>query len=168
VRRDKRVRKGDLNVPIRILRITTLQSNKSTNMKKLDPNRIITKKSLSKALNDDYEGEIEGDLYTYFEDTFGKWNWPDIGREGVSVFNLIHGSDADEDDSIIAGVFSAVAAQSYVGAIKAMAAATGIDVSTIESALSDWYENEDELPLPIGANEFANLLLKEQARNKEE
>lgn len=109
----------------------------------------ITKQYLA-----DWESDEEFDpevLHLYFEETYGRWYWPEIYTEGISVFKLMFDEEFD-DYSPMGVVFAAVGAQAADGAFSAVAAAIGTTTQKLRCAVAPWYENQDELPPPIGCS----------------
>ena len=121
--------------------------------------RRVTMESLA---DWDNRKSIEDELHYYFEDTYGGWDWCDIYREALKVWKVMFDEEI-EDSSAVAAIFAAVAAQSAYGAFAAVAAAIGLDAKGLEAAVSDWYENQDDLPKPVSCEEL-NEKVKEETR----
>jgi len=120
--------------------------------------KIVTKESLADWQNTAY---YDNDLHLYFEDTYGRWNWTEIYREGVSVCNLMFDYEIEED-SPLESVFAAVAAQAAYGAFSAVAQAIGTDRHYLMGAIEDYYENKDESLPALGYDGLRSAIEEEQ------
>ena len=78
-----------------------------------------------------------------------QWDWCDISDEGNRAWEMALKIPVEEW-SPIDGILSAVAAQASHGAFAAVAAALGVDARALENAIAPWYENQRDLPPPVG------------------
>jgi len=100
------------------------------------------------------------DLHRYFEDEFGRWDWCEIYEEGIRINNLMF-DDVVEDFSPLGNIFAAVAAQASHGAFAHIAACLGVDKDALRLAVSEWSEDQDNLPAPIGAERLLESCAKQ-------
>lgn len=109
--------------------------------------RSVTRESLADW--DNVKKDIGDDLIVYFQYTYGKWDWCEIYREGLSIWELMFNEKIDVF-SPAGEVIAAVAAQAMHGAFSAVAAAIGIKEDELLHAVDEWYEGQDHLPPPVG------------------
>ena len=95
-------------------------------------------------------------LHRHFEDDFGRWDWCEVYEEGVRIYNLITGENV-ETFSPLSDIFAAVAAQAHNGAMSSVAAALGVDARDLSVVASEWAENQDDPPSPVGAEKFVEM-----------
>ena len=113
-------------------------------------------------VEDGYWHDVSDDLHNYFEAT-GARDRHDVSSEATKVYNIMFVNEHDdescivEDESPIASVWNAAAAQAAHGVWQSVADAFGLNVDVLESVLEDWYLlwGEDKTPPPpITMDEF--------------
>lgn len=103
----------------------------------------------------------DGDLHLHFEHDFAQWWWGDVAREGKRVYEETM-NVAVEPESILDDILHAVAAQAASGAFSAVAAALGVEPKYLESALSDWYEEQEHARPPVGPEGLMRAVAREK------
>lgn len=98
--------------------------------------------------DDEYEEDVLDQLHKHFEEVHKRWDWMEVADEGVRIYGVATGAEV-EDWSFIYGLINAVAAQASGGTYEAVAAALGVNAEELSLVVSEWYENQDELPPPI-------------------
>jgi len=129
--------------------------------------RKVTKESLAKWCDEDYDTCLEDDLYKYFGKTYNRWDWCEIYREGVSVWNTMFPEDEIDEDSPKGCVFAAITAHAAEGAYAAVATALGVDKDHLEMVVAEWYEMQDCPPPPVGYDGLKALVDQEDVRANE-
>jgi hypothetical protein len=113
-------------------------------------------------IEDGYWHDVSDDLHNYFEAT-GARDRHDVSVEATKVYNIMFVNEHDdescivEDESPIASLWNAAAAQAAHGVWQSVADAFGLNVDVLESVLEDWYLlwGEDKTPPPpITMGEF--------------
>ena len=106
-------------------------------------------------VEDGYWHDVSDDLHNYFEAT-GARDCHDVSAEATKVYNIMFIDKDDdescivEDESPIASVWNAAAAQAAHGVWRSVADAFGLNVDVLEGTLEDWYLlwGEDKTPPP--------------------
>jgi hypothetical protein len=101
-------------------------------------------------------------IYVHFSE-YERWDWCEVSEEGCRVWNIMFDEDV-EAQSPADGVFGAMCACSAKGAIKAVAAALGVDAESLQNAVAEWYDNQDQLPPPVGAMRLMELCRANQQK----
>ena len=115
----------------------------------------MSKKTENALINWESDANDTGDdMHRHFQDV-GYWHWGDISDEGRRIYNLMF-SENVEDSSPHSAVFDGIAAQSAHGVYAAFAAALGLDSEVLEITISEWMENQKDLPAPVDWHEFMN------------
>ena len=107
------------------------------------------------------ENDISDDIHHHFND-FGRWNWCDIYREGSRVWNLMFPDEPISEDSAVEAIFSGIAAQAEAGAFAQVAAALGVDAEALRMTASEWGEDQDNLPPPVGPEKFMERISEDK------
>ena len=96
---------------------------------------------------------LQGDAVQHQMRDFGRWDWVEVAEEGRRLWNRINDQEA-EQDSPVAAVLDAVAAQAAHGAFAAVAAALGVPAAALEVAVARWYENQDQPPVAVAVDQL--------------
>jgi len=104
--------------------------------------------------------DVGDDLHRYFEEEFGRWDWCEVGEEGARIYGVMFNNKV-EDGSPLACIFAAVSAQAEHGAFARIAACLGVDRKALRLAVSEWSEDQDNLPEPIGAERLLESCAKQ-------
>jgi len=113
-------------------------------------------------IEDGYWHDVSDDLHNYFEAT-GARDRHDVSTETTKVYNIMFVNEDDdescivEDESPMASLWNAAAAQAAHGVWQSVADAFGLNVDVLESVLEDWYllwDKDKTLPPPITMGEF--------------
>lgn len=117
----------------------------------------MTDAEIEWCLDDAYDKDISDELHIHFENTFGRWDWCEIGDEAKRIYELATGEELD-DWCLTNSLFNAVAAQAKHGAYAAVAAALGLDAESLSMVVATWHENQDELPKPVSFSKLKKLI----------
>lgn len=124
----------------------------------------------------DWENEeryVSDDLHIHFTE-FGRWDWPEIADEARRIYNFMLNEDVEED-SLIDGLFAAVAAQAAQGVFEAVAAAIGVNAEALQYVVAMWYERQDAPPqssvpcenLPQMCREREEHIMEQRKRDRD-
>jgi hypothetical protein len=120
----------------------------------------ITDEILKTLNKEDAEVDSEYALFVHFSsENFNEWSWCDIYQEGLRVFNLIYDTKV-EDETVLSDLFAAMCAQAQDSAFYAICAALGVSSEALIEVVSDWLENQHNLPKPITIKEFGEKIEK--------
>jgi len=121
----------------------------------------MTDDEIEGCLDDGYDKDIGDELHIHFGDTYGRWDWCEIGDEAQRIYELATGEELGEY-SLVSSLFNAVAAQAEHGAYAAVAAALGLDVKPLRIVVAAWHENQDALPPPVSFSKLKKLIEKDK------
>ena len=122
---------------------------------------MLSDDDLKKFADPEEESDFNDKMHIHFED-FESLEWWDIADEGERVLRLVTGNPHDEYESPIPGIISAVTAQANSAMAKAIGRALGVNGKAVEMVLSNWYENQCSVQVPVTMKTFMRMVKKEQ------
>lgn len=122
---------------------------------------MLNDDDLKKFADPEEESDFNDKMCIHFED-FESLECYDIADEGGRVLRLVTGDPHDEYESPIPAIISAVAVQAHTAMAKAIGRALGVNGKAVEMVLSNWYENQRSVQVPVTMKTFMKMVKKEQ------